>query len=310
MPRALPPSWKPRTTRLPILLVSLAVLAGGPLWSDDRLGWHGETMPEGLERSEKQGEYLWSRDGAVMVFVPAGPFTMGTDDGPRDERPAHRVEISAFYIDKHEVSWKRFLASSAEVSREPNSRRRVPRAPDWGIVDDHPAVNISWHDAMAYSDWAGKRLPTEAEWEKAARGTDGRTYPWGNEPPTHERAVWRDHPVAKESTASVDCCDEGASPYGALNLAGNAYEWCLDIYRRDAYGESSARDPVVKDPVVTEGDDDQRVLRGGAFVLELEDLRSPFRYRLHPVDRTPYIGFRTVLPLGDDPVAPALEAAP
>ena len=299
----------PKSSTLPrrlcsaiFLLLVLSIVV--PALGDDRLGWHGESMPEGLERGSAEGEYVWTKDGAVMVYVPAGSFTMGTDDGPRDERPARSVEISAFYIDKHEVSWKRFLASGIEVSRDPNNRRRIPRAPDWGIVDDHPAVNVSWHDAMAFAGWAGKRLPTEAEWEKAARGTDARTYPWGDEPPTTDRTVWRDHPVAKESTASVECCAEGASPYGALNLAGNAYEWCLDVYRRDAYAESPARDPLN-----TEGDDDQRVLRGGAFVLELEDLRSAFRYRLHPVDRTPYIGFRTVLPQGADPVAPALEGS-
>ena len=255
----------------------------------DRTGWHGETMPLGLERSETEGEYLWTRDASIMVYVPAGTFTMGSSQGEDDEKPERIVNLSGYYIDKHEVSWARWKRSGLAFSPITESRLPVPEAPDWGIIDDHPVISVTWNDARGYADWAGKRLPTEAEWEKAARGTDGRTYPWGDEPPTYERAVWKDHPMSDESTSPVDCCLAGASPYGALNMAGNVYEWCEDNYSKTYYQGSPGDDPV------NTADGTYRVLRGGAWPLEATDLRSSLRYRLLPGDRTAYIGFRTAL---------------
>ena len=276
-----------RRPLLGLLLLSLAPL----LSAEDapRTGWHDEILPPGMARGEAEGDYRWQKDGAVMVYVPPGPFTMGSEEGGRDERPVREVWLDGFYIDKYEVSWHRFKLSALPFSEDPSSRLRQPRAPDWGIVDEQPMLNVSWYDARAWAEWAGKRLPSEAEWEKAARGTDGRRYPWGNAPPTFDRAVWLEHPTAAESTAAVDCCTDGASPYGALNLAGNVYEWCEDTYEADFYARAPLRNPVNR----AEGPN--RVLRGGAFVLEVEDLRSAYRYRLRPEDRTPYIGFRTVV---------------
>jgi formylglycine-generating enzyme required for sulfatase activity len=272
---------------LGLLLLSLAP------WSvaetAPNIGWHGETMPGGLVRGEVEGDYIWPKDGAVMVYVPPGGFTMGSEEGERDEKPVREIWLDAFYIDKYEVSWGQWKLSKLPYSEEPSSRLRQPRAPDWGIVDGQPMLNVSWHDTQEWLGWAGKRLPTEAEWEKAARGTDGRRYPWGNSPPNFDRAVWLEHPIAVESTADVTCCTGGASPYGALNLAGNVYEWCEDTYAKDFYRNSPTRNPVNR----AEGD--YRVLRGGAYVLEVEDLRSAYRYRLRPEDRTPYIGFRSVI---------------
>lgn len=267
--------------------------------AEARQGWQGETLPDGLVRAEREGEYLWARDGAVMVYVPPGPFPMGSNRGAADERPVHTVELSGYYIDKYEVSWGRFKRSGLPYVEDVNSRLRKPRPPDWGIVDEHPVLNVNWNEATAYAAWAGKRLPTEAEWEKAARGTDGRRFPWGDEEPNFERAIWRYHPIAKESVAPVDCCAAGASPYGALNMAGNVYEWCADVYSRDYYRQSPRQDPR------NDGPGDYRVLRGGAFVLEVDDLRSAYRYRLYPIDRTPYIGFRTVLPGVGEPSPPS-----
>ena len=291
-------------------LVLVALLAASGFAADggkdaSRRGWHGETMPEGLERTDAEGEYRWTKDGAIMVYVPAGPFPMGSQGGAADERPVHTVHLSAFYIDQHEVSWARYQRSGLPVSETSTSRVRQPRPPDWGIVPEQPALNVSWNDAVTYADWAGKRLPTEAEWEKAARGTDGRTFPWGSEPPTPERAVWRDHPIASESTAPVTCCEAGASPYGVLNLAGNVYEWCADVYERDYYSRSPAKDPRNDGDPDAIHDRQYRVLRGGAFVLEVEDLRSAYRYRLYAIDRAPYLGFRTVLPAVADEEATA-----
>ena len=276
------------------LLCAVSVAADGAT----RRGWFDEPMPEGLERGSTHGEYLWSRDESVMVYVPAGSFVMGSDEGRSDEQPSHEVVLSGYYIDKYEVSWRQWKLSGLPYSEKVFSRRSPPEAPDWGIIDDHPVVSVDWDHAVAFAAWAGKRLPTEAEWEKAARGTDGRRYPWGDEPPNFDRAVWRYHPIAKVSTAPVDCCPEGASPYGAQNMAGNVYEWCQDTYQEDAYSTLGTHDPVAR------GAGPYRVLRGGAFLLELEDLRSALRYRLYTIDRTPYIGFRAALSAGGTEEAP------
>ena len=258
--------------------------------SPEQVGWHGEPLPEGLSRSDIEGEYLWEKDGATMVYVPPGAFSMGSEGSAQDEQPVRQVYLDGYYIDKYEVSWARWKRSGLPYSDHLGDRQRMPKPPDWGIVDTQPVLNVTWHDAVAYAGWAGKKLPTEAQWEKAARGTDGRTYPWGNDLPTFDHALWRDHPIAKESTADVDCCSAGASPYGALNMAGNVYEWCYDVYTKDFYATAPDHNPI------NEGPGRYRVLRGGAFVLEIEDLRSAYRYRLLPADRTPYIGFRTAVP--------------
>lgn len=273
---------------LGVCLAALFFLAPA-LVADGNQGWHGEILPQGLVRGETEGEYVWTRDGSVMVYVPPGTFPMGSEDGASDERPVHEVYLDGYYIDKHEVSWKQWKDAGFPYSERRGTRLPQPEAPDWGILDDHPMVSVSWKDAQRYADWAGKRLPTEAEWEKAARGTDGRKYPWGDEPPDFDRAVWNEHPIAEESTAPVTCCAEGASPYGALNLAGNVYEWCADVYNPHYYRESPQRNPVYR------GEGQYRVLRGGAFVLDKSQLRSAYRYRLLEIDRTPYIGFRTAL---------------
>jgi formylglycine-generating enzyme required for sulfatase activity len=294
-------TWRSVLTLLGCLALPLA--AALPATADaPRAGWHGEVMPAGLERGEQEGEYVWSKDGAVMVYVPPGPFPMGSTEGDEDEQPVHQVYLDGYYIDKYEVSWGQWKLSGLPYSRSIGERRPRPEPPDWGIVDDQPVLNTSWEDARAYAEWAGKRLPTEAEWEKAARGTDGRIYPWGSEPPDFEKAVWKEHPIALTSTAPVTCCEEGASPYGALNMAGNVYEWCQDVYNPTYYAHSPEKNPV------NEGPGRQRVLRGGAFVLERSDLRSAYRYRLLPVDRAPYIGFRTVV--SGVPENSAREGAP
>jgi len=270
--------------RLALLALLFAAAAGAA-----ELGWHGEVMPAGLSRGEREGEYVWRRDGSIMVYVPPGPFTMGSTEGDADERPPHEVELDGYYIDKYEVTWGQWKLSGLPFDLDPSSRLDEPRAPDWGIDDRQPVVNVSWRDAQAYVAWAGKRLPTEAEWEKAARGTDARPYPWGDAPPSYELAVFKGHPTAENSTAVVDCCAAGASPYGVFNLAGNVYEWCEDVYAGDYYARSPRRNPVNRGP------GDSRVLRGGAFVLEADQLRSAYRYRLLEIDRTPYIGFRAAL---------------
>jgi len=277
-----------QATRLLCVFFTLLAAAGAAP-DDPRRGWHGETMPEGLSRAKKEGEYIWKKDGTVMVYVPPGAFTMGSDQGEPSAKPMHRVELDGFYIDKFEVSWRRWKESGLPYLTEVNERIQQVQPPDWGLHDAQPVVHVTWHDAKRYAAWAGKRLPTEAEWEKAARGTDGRTYPWGNDPPTYERAMWVDHPLSRTSTAPVNCCEAGASPYGAVNMAGNVWEWCEDTYQPDYYARSPKKNPV------NLGQGDLKILRGGALQLGPTFMRTYNRYWLTDVDRISDIGFRTAL---------------
>ena len=264
--------------------ICAAAQASGPL-----TGWHGEAMPAGLERGEKTGEYVWKKDGAVMVYVPPGPFTMGHDKGGDSEGPAHTVDLDGYYIDKYEVSWRKWKASGLPYNPWPDGRKGIVYPPDWGLRDAHPVVHVTWHDAREYAAWAGKRLPTEAEWEKAARGTDGREFPWGNDLPTIKHAMYEDHPLSLTSTAPVNCCVDGASPYGAVNMAGNVWEWCEDSYLPSFYAKSPAKNPV------NLGKSNEKILRGGAFQLDSYFLRTYRRYWLQDIDRISDMGFRTVV---------------
>ena len=197
-----------------------------------------------------------------MVYVPPGEFFYGDDK----ER---RTLAKGFHIGKYETTWKEYLAFCAATGHE------RPSAPTWGVRDDHPVVNVRATDADAFCRWAGLALPTDEMWEKAARGTDGRKYPWGNEPPTPDRCVWEKHPTCGRSTAPVGSCRAGASPCGAFDMAGNVSEWT-------STGTTGARP--------------QRVHRGGSWGVEAERCRAAFRSLVvasMPVD---LIGFRPCLP--------------
>jgi len=213
-------------------------------------------VPYGLAALGKNAsgyeEYRRQRDGATVVRIPAGEFLMGN---ARTERQPleHRVYVSEFLMDKTDVTWaqyKRF--AGATLTPLP------PDEPYWGILDDHPAVFVTWEEAKAYCEWVGGRLPTEAEWEKAARGTDDRKFPWGNEEPTPDRAVYR-HAWGYPATDAVTAHPSGASPYGLLDMGGNVWQWCADWYDDKYYEVSPARDP--KGPTSGQA----RVVRGGSW---------------------------------------------
>jgi len=219
-----------------------------------------------------------------MAAVPAGEFTMGSATGDRDEQPVHKVYVDAFFMDKHQVSvghYARFLDAT---------HHEVP--PEWSIMNrpqhqNRPVANVDWADAAAYCTWAGKRLPTEAEWEKAARGTDGRTYPWGNEPPTQFYAtsgkeVWSNH----SAVTPGGTFEEGKSPYGIYDMAGNVWEWVSDWYDPDYYKTSPQQNPTGP---TTGG---HKVIRGGSWGSGPKDLRSAERETHLPSFRGFGTGFR------------------
>jgi formylglycine-generating enzyme required for sulfatase activity len=204
-----------------------------------------------------------------MALVPAGEFTMGSATGDADEQPVHKVYLDAFFIDIHQLSvaqYARFLE---------NTRHDVP--PEWSLMNrpqnqNRPIANVDWADAAAYCKWAGKRLATEAEWEKAARGTDGRTYPWGNEPPTGLHAnsgkdVWNNHAVL----TTVGSFEAGKSPYGVYDMAGNVWEWVGDWYDQNYYKASPQQNPAGPPMGL------YKVIRGGSWGSSRSNLRSSDR---------------------------------
>ncbi|MHC4922711.1 MAG: SUMF1/EgtB/PvdO family nonheme iron enzyme [Planctomycetota bacterium] len=237
-------------------------------------------LPEGCVR--ERGRLVWAKDGSEMVLVPGGPFLMGDEDGSDDERPAHMVELGPFLMDRHEVTVGQFRRFCETTDRE------MPSQPECAN-DRHPVVHVSWGAARAYAEWSGRALPTEAQWEKAARGTDGRQFPWGDGDPTAALAAYRDPGV--HGTTSVAAHLDGSSPYGCLDMIGNAWEWCADWYAADYYGRSPAKDPI--GPV--EGS--SRVLRGGAWNDPVKRLGCSRRRRSRPDARYDFIGFRCVVEL-------------
>jgi len=232
---------------------------------------------------------------SALVPVPAGPFTMGTQTGPRDERPAHQVELGPFGIERTPVTngqFARFL--NVRGGAGPGGRRfydiddrdaRIHLRDGSYVADagfaDHPAVEVTWPGAREHCAWVGRRLPTEAEWEKAARGVDGRTFPWGDEPPDAERARFR---AGWNETAPVGSFPRGASPYGVLDLSGNVWEWVSSLYRPYPYDPADGRE----DPEAN----GERATRGGGHDAEPPELTATARGR--NLSRNPRSGHHNI----------------
>lgn len=230
------------------------------------------------------------KDGAPMALVPAGEFVMGTDSPGED--PPHRVFLEAYYMDRFEVTNARYL-KFVEGARHRTPQHYIDPLYDLWIganmppaVADRPVVNVDWYDAAAYCKWAGKRLPTEAEWEKAARGTDGRIYPWGNEPPTAARLNFEQKWAGSETLRPVGSFGAGSSPYGVHDLAGNVAEWVSDWYDAGYYRVAPERDP--RGPAAGSA----KILRGGSWTNHAATVRATARHADDPEGRNGDIGFR------------------
>jgi len=268
-------------------------------------------------------------DGMTLVCVPAGEFSMGSEEGEDfaeflNEKPIHIVYLNAFWIDQTEVTNAKFAQFVAETNHQTEAEKRGtswawtgsewqeisgadcrhPSGPETSIdgLEQHPVVQITWEDAKAYCQWAERQLPSEAQWEKTARGTDGRAYPWGNESPTDSLANFADgslnvHWANKdvndgyEAAAPVGSYPSGASPYGAMDMAGNVWEWVNDWY--DSNDRSSSPESNPTGPPTG----DSRVQRGGSWHHHWLGLRTSTRCYNDPLVRSDYFGFRCgVLP--------------
>jgi len=224
------------------------------------------------------------------ILIPAGAFIMGDDNGRPDERPAHRVTLSAFRMAVLPVTNEEYAAYLAATGHEP------PRFWDEPAFNRprQPVVGASWFDAVAYCDWLSSvhgarfRLPTEAEWEKAARGTDGRLYPWGNDPPTPLHANYAKIGSNSHGTLlPVGTMEAGKSPYGVYDMAGNVWEWVSDWYDNDFYKNSPSQNPTGPPR------GGFKVIRGGSWNSNPRTLRSADRYWDPPSFRSLYApGFR------------------
>ena len=252
-----------------------------------------------------------------MVLIPEGSFQMGSaaDGANLDEQPVHTVYIDAFYMDRREVTVKAYRRFVEETGH---------RAPDWEQVsiysptDAHPIVFVSWHDAMAYAKWAGKRLPTEAEWEKAARGgLIGKTYPWGDSDALLSKCNFADKSLSDYWWADTEV-DDGyrytapvrsypGNKYGLHDMAGNVSEWCLDAYDPGFYAIAPDTNPIsgAESLDAFESVDSARVLRGGSWRVNSLRIRTAARFRLNPDSIAPSLGFRCVMDTD-----PPLSAAP
>ena len=218
-----------------------------------------------------------------MVTILAGEFLMGADDKEDDERPSHTVSVEAFEIDIYEVTNAEFAffveqtgyVTEAEKAGEPETWRTYATEGR----EAHPVVKVTWADAEAYCRWVGKRLPTEAEWEKAARGTDGRIYPWGND---WDPAKANSRESGYRGTLVVGSLPDGASPYGVMDMAGNVWEWTADWYQ--AYPGSDMTSPYFGEQY--------RVTRGGGWFSDAFHLRTANRSATAPEARNDDLGFR------------------
>ncbi len=246
------------------------------------------------------------KDGAQLLMIPEGEFLMGTSEEELTallkahptlnrnwvvkELPQRKVELDTFYIYKTEVTVAQYRKFCNATKRE------MPNSPDWGWQETHPIVNVKWSDAKAYADWAGAILPSEAQWEKAARGIDGQIYPWGNNGDTSKAQCSKEETGDAKKTVPVGSFPAGASPYGVMDMAGNVWEWCSDIFDKDYYKTAPVNNPT--GPIIGT----TRVLRGGSWdsnISYYDSTRCAVRYNSNPNTYGNNIGFRCAFSTAD-----------
>ena len=229
-----------------------------------------------LPRTSQPQEIITPKDGSPMLLVSAGEFLMGSEEYSKEnpqETPVHSVYLESYYIDKYEVTNTRYERFDPKHSRSLYS-----------ACDDCPVTNVSWEDAAAYASWAGKRLPTEAEWERAAKGPQGVKFSYGNEYDLFKARTGQDWKAGAVPVGSYP-----PNPFGICDLTGNVWEWCADLYDTNYYQTSPPANP--RGP--QEGE--FRVLRGGAWNVQPDVLRNAYRGREEPVMRFHAFGFRCAM---------------
>jgi serine/threonine-protein kinase len=241
--------------------------------------------PPGEDEAETLPRVVREADGELLL-VPGGTFSMGPERRP--------VYLRSFYVDRFPVTNAQFAtflrctAYRSDVGAECVSHFR-DGGPPRGL-ESHPVTQVSWFDARAYAVWAGKRLPTEAEWEKSARGDDGRRYPWGKSDPDPSRA---NYGRQRASTIAVGSCPAGASPYGVEDLAGNVWEWCEDADSPEFFLRGPSHDPCNR-PRSGKDREGRRVVRGGSWMYDARSIRTYSRSSFEPGAFSAGIGFRCV----------------
>lgn len=270
---------------------------------------------DGVVRPEKErpARMVWEKDGSEMTYIPAGTFLYGSREDDKeagsDEKPQRSIHLSGYYIDVYPVTNAQYclflnerrpdrknLENWIGIGKEGyrGERNRIGQKSDRYSVEAgyerHPVIMVSWYGAEAYAEWAGKRLPTEAEWEKAARGTDGRRYPWGD---AFDESRCNFAEKFKGATA-VDRFPQGIGPYGCFDMAGNVWQWVADWFGDRSQIEGTDPQGPTKGTI--------RVIRGGSWINGAVFCRSAFRGRYDPANRYDYLGFR--LASGRFPVEP------
>ena len=244
----------------------------------------------GPQESEQQIELVMAEDDPRrhLKFVPEGPFVMGgrEQESPNNERPVHTVYLSGFFVAPFPVTNQDYGEFVQVTGYNIPIHWREGSFPTG--TGDHPVTNVSWQDAQAYAEWCGARLPTEAEWEKAARGTDQRAYPWGDRFVEGERCNSNE---IVGTTTPVDEFPDGRSPYGVWDMAGNVLEWCSDYYDEEYYRHSPQANP--KGPAGGQ----ERTVRGGTFADARSALRTTHRAGHAEDHARDDVGFRCVMDL-------------
>jgi formylglycine-generating enzyme required for sulfatase activity len=229
--------------------------------------------------------FVEPRSGLEFVYVPGGEFRMGSADEEPDAQPVHRVKLAPFWISRCEVARFQYARFMESTGRQPPSHWKDKR---FSSDDAQPVVGVTWEDAAEFCRWAGGRLPTEAEWEYAARGSTGsRRFPWGDALPDATRAHCHQD-IGFGGTQAVGLAKAGASPFGVLDLAGNVFEWCADWYSADYYARSPQENPTGP------ASGTLRVIRGGAWISLPDACHAAARGKSRPESRSLLVGIRVV----------------